>query len=158
MFRLVGCQLQHSLRCLLLYLPLRNGSLHLCSIALCLHTTPFLPSSSTLLPRSVFPSPIWVLASFFCLCMQHPCPSFLFYTLSFSAPLSLPVFPPAVCLHPLFSHMLFISVSPCLMPVGSWLGMLPVLLCVSRTYSLSLLQLCGMMAPLTSGSAAVMVI
>lgn len=120
------------------------------------HAVP--PSLLPLLPRSVFPSPHLSLGLLFCRCMQHLCPSFrLSHTILFSPSVTLCLssrrLPPSS-----FGHMLFISALPCLMPVGSWLGMLGVLLCVSRTHSLSLLQLCGMVAPLTSGSAAVMVI
>lgn len=103
-----------------------------------------------------FPLPHLTLGLLFpLLCL---CPSFcLSYTTFFC--LSLP-FSVSFCSLPplLFCHMFFSSVLPCYMPVGLWLWMLHVLLCVTRAHSPLLLQLCWRMAPLTSGSAAVMVI
>lgn len=144
-------------------LPLRNGSLHLCSVALCVHTMPFVLSSPLLpTPRccharfSPPPSESWppflplhvsslpFVSSFTHHPFQPLCHFLSFLLPSASVPCS------ATCSLSLRRR------ASCLW--GSRLGMPRVLLCVSRTHSLSLLQLCGMMAPLTLGSAAVMVI
>lgn len=144
-------------------LPLRNGSLHLCSVALCVHT---MRSSSPLLS-----SPLHVAVTLgFPLPPSESWPPFLPLHVS-----SLP-FLSSFTHHPFQPLCHFLSFLPpsasvpcsatCSLSLrrrasclwGSRLGMPRVLLCVSRTHSLSLLQLCGMMAPLTLGSAAVMVI
>lgn len=125
-----GCQFKRALLCyaaFCLYAVAPSIFAALPSVCTpCLSSSPLLsspfllsPPLSTLLSRSVFPSPYLSLGLLFfaSVCNVSALP-FVFHTPSFSAPLSFSVFPLAVCLRPLFSHMLFISASPCLLPVG----------------------------------------